>query len=341
MTTDTVLAIFSATKPVTGTAVLQLVETGELDLDAPAREYAPAIGDLRVLEGFGADGEPRLRAPRSEPTTRQLMTHTAGFGYDFFDEDYRRLAEEHGQPGVTTATHASLRTPLLFDPGTRWAYGSGVDWAGQVVEGITGRRLGDVLRERVLEPLGMADTAFTLTEELRGRKATMHRRKGVGDYRPSGFELPADPEVHMGGHGLWSTAADYLRFLRMWLDDGSAPGGQVLRPATVEMATRNHLDPGLLIGPLHSVVPALSDDVEFFPGVPKTWGLTFMVNEEDTATGRPAGALAWAGLANLYFWIDRAHGVAGFWGTQVLPFGDPRCLEGYLAFETAVYDHRS
>ena len=117
MTTDTVFAIFSTTKAITGTAALQLVEEGKLDLDAPAKQYAPALGDVKVIEGFDASGEPQLRAPKRDVTTRMLLTHSAGFGYDFFNTTYNRLAQEKGQPSVVTATKKALMTPLLFDPG--------------------------------------------------------------------------------------------------------------------------------------------------------------------------------------------------------------------------------
>lgn len=208
MTDDTVFAIFSTTKAIAGTAALQLVERGELDLDAPAKEYDPRLGEVEVIEGFGDDGQPRLRAPESDITTRQLLTHTAGFGYDFFNEAYARLATEHGQPSIITASMASLRTPLLFDPGTRWEYGTNMDWAGLVVEGITGKRLGEVITERILNPLGMSDTAFTRTDSMRQRSATMHHRGADGCLTPDhDFALPDDPEVHMGGHGLYSTVA--------------------------------------------------------------------------------------------------------------------------------------
>ena len=148
MTPDTVFAIFSTTKAITGTACLQLVENGRLDLDAPAKTYAPAIGKLQVLEGFDAAGNPKLRPPKRDVTTRMLLLHTAGFAYDFFNEKYNRLAQEHGQPSVITSSKASLNTPLLFDPGDDWEYGSNIDWAGQVVEGITGRRLARSCRSR-------------------------------------------------------------------------------------------------------------------------------------------------------------------------------------------------
>lgn len=338
MTADTVFAAFSTTKAITAVACLQLTEEGRLDLDAPAGRYVPAIDTLPVIEGFDAAGAPRLRPPKRPVTTRMLLLHTAGFGYDIFNATYERLARDHGQPSVTTATRASLRTPLLFDPGEAWEYGSGIDWAGQVVEGITGRRLGEVLRERVFAPLGMEDTAFALTPAMRARAAAMHRRDEGGALSVmEGFELPRDPEIHMGGHGLYATAPDYARFIRMWLNDGRGPGGRVLRPETVAMASRNGLPGDRKIRALPGVIPGLSNEAEFFPGMPKSWALSFMVNDLDAPTGRPAGSLAWAGLANLYYWIDRRNGLGGFWATQILPFADPASYGGYLAFETAVY----
>lgn len=354
-TTDTVCAIFSTTKAVAGTACLQLVEDGTLDLDAPAREYLPRLGAIQVLDGFEADGTPRLRAPRRDVTTRHLLTHTAGFAYDFFNDAYTRLADEQGQPWVVDASWASIETPLLFDPGERWEYGTNIDWAGMVVEAITGRRLGEVMQDRVLGPLGMDDTAFTMSASMQSRQATIHAREDRdGSLVPlDGVTLPQDPEVHMAGHGLYGTASDYAKFIRMWLNDGRADSGEpVLRPETVAMASRNHLPEGMHITMLPGVGatttaksilpvsnPRLSNDAEFFPGMPKTWALTFMINEEEAPTGRTAGSLAWAGLANCYYWIDRQRGLGGYWATQIFPFADPISVGGFLAMETAVYDH--
>ncbi|OCK55262.1 serine hydrolase domain-containing protein [Bradyrhizobium sp. LMTR 3] len=337
MTTDSVFAIFSTTKAITGTAILQLVEQGELDLDAPAKTYAPDIGKLQVIEGFDAKGEPRLRPPKRDVTTRMLMVHTAGFGYDFFSQTYNRLAQEKGQPSVITSSKASLMTPLLFDPGDKWEYGTNLDWCGQIVEAITGKRLGEVFKARIFEPLGMNNTAFELTEAMRGKLAGMHARGADGSLTPMDFELPANPEVHMGGHGLYATVGDYMRFIRMWLNDGAGENGRVLRPETVRMAAQNHLGDKKVTA-LPGVIPSLSNDAEFFPGQSKSWALTFMINDEQAPTGRPAGALGWAGLANLFYWIDRANGFGGFWATQILPFGDPASFVGYLNFETAFYD---
>jgi methyl acetate hydrolase len=338
MTTDTVFAIYSTTKAITGTAVMQCVEEGKLDLDAPAKTYVPDIGKLEVLDGFGADGTPKLRAPKRDITTRMLMLHTAGLGYDFFNASYFRLAQERGQPSVITCSKASLMTPLLFDPGDKWEYGSNIDWCGQVVESIRGKRLGEVMKERIFAPLGMEDIAFSLTPSMRARLAVIHQRGADGSLTPlPDMQLPPDPEVDMGGHGLHASIGEYMKFIRMWLNDGTGPHGRVLKKETVEAAVRNGLQAHQTVTMLPGVIPALSNDAEFFPGLKKSWSYTFMVNDEDAPTGRPAGAIGWAGLPNLFFWIDRKNGFGGYWATQILPFGDPVSFGGYLDFETAAY----
>lgn len=337
MIEDTVFAIFSTTKAITGTTALQCVEDGLLDLDAPAKDYAPALGRLQVLEGFDADGAPRLRAPKSDVTTRQLMLHVGGFGYDFFNDNYRRLAEEHGQPSVVTSTRAAIETPLLFDPGEKWEYGSNIDWVGQVVEGVRGARLGAVMRARVFEPLGMEEIGFTRTPAMKARTAAIHARGADGSLTPLDFALPDAPEIDMGGHGLYATIGEYMKFIRMWLNDGAGPNGRVLRPETVAWAVKNGLEAHQKVGMLPGVIASLSNDAEFFPGLAKGWSYTFMTVEEEAPTGRPAGAIGWAGLANSFYWIDRANGFGGYWATQILPFGDPVSVPGYLDFETAAY----
>ncbi len=337
ITTDDVFAIFSTTKAFTATAALQLVEAGQLDLDAPASDYAPKIGELQVLEGFDDAGNPVQRAPKSVPTTRQLLTHTGGFGYDFFDVNYCKLAEEHGQPSVITATMAALTTPLLFDPGERWQYGTNIDWVGQVVEGITGKRLGAVFAEKIFAPLGIENVSFELRDDFRPRLAEIHARGDDGSLTPMDLELPSPPEVDMGGHGLYGTVGDYMKFIRMWLNDGAGANGWVLAESTVEMAVQNHLG-DLPVTELPGVIPSLSNTAEFFPGQSKSWSLPFMINNEKAPTGRPAGAQGWAGLANLFYWIDRENGFGGYWATQILPFGDPTSFTKYMELETAFYD---
>ncbi|SED87662.1 methyl acetate hydrolase [Pseudomonas frederiksbergensis] len=337
MTTDSVFAMFSTTKAITATAVLQLVEDGRLDLDAPARDYVPMIGELKVLDGFDTDGTPRLRAPKKHITTRMLLLHTAGLGYEFFNENYNRLVQEGRQPSIISGSLAALITPLLFEPGEQWEYGSNMDWAGLVVEAITGKRLGEVMRQRIFEPLGMTDTAFSMSASMIQRRAGMHQREEDGSLTAvEGSLLPEEPEVHMGGHGLFSTVKDYCLFIRAWLNDGQGDHGRILKPETIRFAEKNGLD-NLKIKALPCVIPSISHTAEFFPGMPKSWALSFMINEQDAPTGRPAGSLAWAGLANLFYWIDRKNGIGGFWATQILPFIDPVSTNGYLDFETAAY----
>lgn len=338
MTTDDVFAIFSTTKAIVATAALQLYEAGELDLRAPAGEYAPYLSEVQVLEGFDHAGNQILREPKRPVTAHDLLTHTAGFGYDFFNEQYARLASEHGLPNVTACTMEALRSPLLFDPGSDWEYGSNIDWLGQVVEGITGKRLGEVFAERIFKPLGMTSTSFAPDAGMVSRRAAMHQREPDGTLTPmSDFALPNPPEVDCGGHGLYGTVGDYLKFIRMWLNDGAADSGfQVLRPNTVEFAAQNHLG-DMKIKAFTGVIPTLSNDAEFFPGQPKSWSYSFMVNDEEAPTGRPAGALGWAGLANSYYWIDRQNGLGGYWATQILPFADADSFGGYMNFESAAY----
>src|SRR6476646_7497488 len=338
MTTDSVFAIYSTTKAITGTAALQCVEEGKLELDAPAKNYVPDIGKLEVLDGFDADGKPKLRAPKRDITTRMLMLHTAGLGYDFFNANYLRLAQDHGQPSVITCSKASLMTPLLFYRDDKWEYGSNIDWCGQVVESIRGKRLGEVMKERIFAPLGMEDIAFSLTPSMRERLAAIHQREADRSLTPlPDLQLPADPEVHMGGHGLYASIGEYMKFIRMWLNDGAGPHGRVRKKETVEAAVRNGLQSHQKVVMPPGVIKSLSNDAEFFPGLSKSWSYTFMVNDEDAPTGRPAGAIGWAGLANTFYWIDRKNGFGGYWATQILPFGDPVSFGGYMDLETASY----
>jgi methyl acetate hydrolase len=337
MTPDTVVWIASMTKAITTVAALQQVEAGKLALDAPIAETVPALAEPKVLEGFDAEGAPRLRRARRPVTLRHLLTHTAGFGYDIFNADILCHTERHGLPNIITCRRAALETPLVADPGERWEYGIGIDWAGLAVEAVTGQRLEEVLRERVLGPLGMSDTAFRIGTAQRTRLAAMHARGSDGSLTVIPFEVPQDPEFHMGGGGLYGTAPDYLRFCRMVLNGGTLEGARILAPETVLEMGRNQVG-ALAAGQLKSAMPASSNDADFFPGMVKRWSLAFLINEEDApGGGRTAGSLGWAGLANTFYWIDPKRDLAGVLATQILPFGDPKVLDILFAFERAVY----
>ena len=333
MTTDSVFALFSCTQAITGTVVLQLVEQGLLDLDAPARRYAPEIGKLQVLEGIDDQGGLKLRPPKRDVRTRMLMLHTSGVGYHYFNAALKRLIVERGEPDPRLGTKRGLMAPAAVRSGRVMDVWPWHRLCGRVL----GERLDAVLTARVFEPLGMTDTAFVLTPSMRARRASMHQRGKDGALSPLEFELPEAPEVFMGGGALFGTVPDYMRFLRMWLNDGLGENGRVLKPETVAWAARDHLG-GMKIKRMTSVSRGVTHDAEFFPGLSKSWGLTFMVNDEDAPPGRSAGSIGWAGLANLYYWVDRRNGLAGFWAAQLFPFMDPTALNGFLAFETALYD---
>ena len=338
MTTDTVGWIASMTKALTGAAAMQLVEQDRLDLDSPAASVIPYLGEVGVLEGFDDDGKPRTRPPRRAITLRHLLTHTTGFSYEIWSDAIVRFQEATGTPGIISCENAALTTPLLFDPGDRWDYGINIDWAGKMVEAVSGQSLGGYLQENLLGPLAMNDTAFRITDEMRARLAKIHQRGEDGALEPQmELEIPQDPEFEMGGGGLYGTVGDYLRFIRMILNRGRANGEQVLKPETVDMMSRNQMG-DVRVCELKTAIPPLSHNAEFFPGLPKSWGLSFMINDEEAPTGRSAGSLGWAGLANSFFWIDPTKGIGGAYLTQVLPFIDEKSFPLYTAFERAAYE---
>jgi methyl acetate hydrolase len=340
MTTDTVMYIYSCTKAVTAAAVMQLVESGLLTLEDSAKTYLPELAQIQVLEGFDARGEPQLRAPKTDISVGQLLVHTAGFGYEFFNHELLRYARARQATSAERGTPAPIEPILLFDPGTRWEYGTGLDWAGRIVERVRGDQLGEVLRKHIFEPLDMHDTGFRLSPSMRRRRATIHQRESDGRLNPKPeIGEPAEPQADVGGTGLIATVGDYMKFIRMILCDGETRGeARVLTAESVARMAQNGLG-SLKVRPMPGTIPRLSHDAEFFPGLPKSWGLGWMINDEPAPTGRPAGQLGWAGLANLYYWIDRRNGIGGLWATQILPFFDSVSLPGALEFETAVYDH--
>jgi len=339
MTPDTVAWMASMTKAITGAAAMQQVERGKIGLDAPAKEVIPYLGEVEVLEGFDAAGKPRTRKPRRDITLRHLLTHTAGFSYEIWNADIIAYQTAMGVPGITGCENKALTTPLLFDPGERWDYGINIDWAGKMVEATSGQKLGQYLKDNVLGPLGMDSTAFFITPAMRERLARIHHRGPDGSLAPDmALEIPQQPEFEMGGGGLYGTAGDYAKFVRLMLNQGrSDRGEQVLKPETVALMSKNAMG-DCKVGLLRTAIPPLSNDAEFFPGVEKQWGLSFMINNAPAPTGRSAGSLAWAGLANTYYWIDQAKGVGGVYATQILPFADTKSLPLFHAFEKAVYD---
>lgn len=337
MTIDTLFRIASMTKAITAAGAMQLVEQGKLSLDQPAREVLPLLGEAKVLVGFDDNG-PVMRPPRAEITLRRLLTHTAGFAYEMWNERIARYVKEKQIPPMRSGRLLALTVPLANDPGERWEYGVNIEMVGRLIETASGLDLETYLQKHVLGPLGMRDTSYVVRPEWAGRMAAAHARKADGT-----LEVMTDPpgavekrEFFPGGGGLFSTAPDYLRFLRALMNGGELEGARILKPETVALMGENHIG-ALDVRPLPTQNPQLSCDVDLMPAMVKKWGLSFLINTEAVPGGRSAGSLAWAGLNNTYFWLDPAARIAGVLMTQILPFADPIVLETFDAFERAVY----
>ncbi len=330
MTAETVFWIASCTKAITSVAALQLVERGLLDLDEPLGARLPALASPRVLTGFDTAGAPITRSAMNAITLRHLLTHTSGLAYDFCSVDLDRHLQAigGGLMGVETPD-----IPLLFEPGSGWQYGIGIDWVGKLVEAVSGLSLEAYFDQHILGPLGMTETTFFPGTAQADRRARMHARLPDGSLVATDFAMPATPYFMMGGGGLYSTAGDYLTFLRAILG-GGAP---LLRPEMVTRMNANQIG-DLPAGALKSAQAQLSHDFEPMPGVEKRWGLAFLINQTVGPAGRSAGSLAWAGLSNCYYWADPATGAAGVLFAQVMPFADPAILATFDAFERAVYE---
>lgn len=329
---DSIFRIFSMTKAITSVAAMQLVEQGKLKLDEPASKRLPELGKLEVLEGFDGNGQPRLRAAKKAVTARHLLTHTAGFGYEFTSAEILRYSEVTGLGGMADRRKGVLNSPLLFEPGERWQYGVSTDWLGKLVEVVSGLKLGAYLQKHVFEPLGMTETGFSVPEAKWRRVPKTYARQADGGLMEWKFAEPGPPVFESGGGGLLGTAQDYTKFVQMLL----AGGGPVLKRATVEEMGRNQVG-RIKAGLLKTTMPQYSLDADFHPGHDDRWGLGFLINEKAYEGGRSAGSMAWAGLANTYFWVDRAKGVAGVLMMQMLPFFDGGCVGALREFERGVY----
>jgi methyl acetate hydrolase len=338
MTTDSVFRIASMTKAITAAAAMQLTEQRKLSLDQPAKEILPLLADTNVLLGFDANDIPIMRPPRTQITLRNLLTHTAGFVYDTWNAEMARFTRITDLPAARTGKLEALTAPLNFDPGERWEYGINIDIVGRMVELASGLDLETYMQRYIFRPLGMPDTSFIQRPEWDSRLPTVHARQPDGSLEP----LPQPPaagtqrEFFNGGGGLFSTAPDYLRFLRALMNGGELDGNRILTPETVTLMGQNHMG-ALDVQPLPTQNPRLSNPVDLFPGMSKKWGLSFLINTEPGPAGRSAGSLAWAGLNNTYYWLDPVKKVAGVFMTQTLPFADHTVLEGLDSFERAVY----
>jgi methyl acetate hydrolase len=330
---DSVIWIASMTKAITGAAAMQMVEQGKFGLDTPAADIVPEIARKEVLVSIGADGTVKTRPARKPITLRHLLTHTSGMGYDTWNADIFRYAQAKGP--LEPNSMEMLSTPLLAEPGERWEYSISIDWAGLMVEAVSGIKLDRYMKDNLFDPLQMPDTSFRIGPAMRPRKAAVHVRSAEGGgFTATDHELNQAPKVFMGGGALYSTIGDYLRFTRMIMNEGTLDGVRVLKPETVTLMAQNAMG-DVSCRPLKSQIPARSTDMTFVDGM--KWGLTFMINPQAFEGRRAAGSLSWGGLANSYYWIDPVKKVTGVWATQLLPFYDARAVAAFENFEQAVY----
>jgi CubicO group peptidase (beta-lactamase class C family) len=333
---DTMFRIASMTKALTSVAALQLVEQDRLRLDQAVESVLPEFGALELLEGFDGD-QPRLRPLSRKPTIQHLLTHTSGQAYWFSNPDLLRWHEATNAPDPFTGLRRCLDTPFVAEPGERWEYGVNTAWLGLVVEAVSGQDLEAYLCEHVFAVLGMSDTTFTPSAAQRERLMCIHKRLPDGGLGLSEFEMPAEPELAFGGEGAYSTAGDYMRFLRALLRDGELDGARILQPETVALMFTDHLDGALLPEVMESARPDLTNDVPSLP-FKQGWGCGLHLLLEDVPGMRRAGSGDWAGIFNSYYWVDRTSGIAAAIFTQLLPFFDGRIVETVLLpFEQAVY----
>ena len=337
MTLDSVFRIASMTKPITSVAAMQLVEEGVFDLDTHVSKFIPYFSELQVLEGFHkTTREPLLRPVSAPVTVRHLLTHTAGFGYPFLNTLLNDAVDAGLVADMATGDEGFLRAPLVFDPGERWHYGINTDWLGRLVETVRESTLDRIFAERIFQPLKMKDTDFRLPEMTEPRLATTHSRQQDGSLVESPQKRTEAPSFCSGGGGLFSTASDYIRFLRALMQGGQLDGARILRPETVSLMGQNQIGE-LEAGRMRSVSPVKSNDFDLFPGTVSRFGLGFILNGAPVTGGRASGSLAWAGIYNTYFWVDRSQDVCGVFMTQILPFFDDRIVDLFGEFERAIY----
>jgi CubicO group peptidase (beta-lactamase class C family) len=302
MQKDTIFRIYSMTKPITGVAMMMLYEEGKWRLDDPVARHIPEFAKLKVYTGKNDDGSPKLEDARRSMTMRELMTHTAGLGYVLNPSGPvdKMIIDAHvlnTAAPLQAMIDGLAKIPLLAQPGTRWSYSIAVDVQGYLVEKLSGETLADFLRTRIFEPLGMRDTAFYLPKDKLARLAQVHTGAGatlaVDENRPDPAVAPLGAS---GGGGLFSTAADYVRFCEMLLQGGRLGGVRLLAPRTVEMMRTNHVNPD----PLKTMAPGTG------------WGMGFQVVTDAAAAGDSVsnGTFTWFGIAGTWFWIDPVEDLA-------------------------------
>lgn len=336
MAKDTIFNIASMTKPVTSVAIMMLVDEGKLTLDDDVAKYLPKYKDPVVITNFNAADATYQTRPAKRPiTVRHLLTHTSGIGYGFASPIVAAIQQKAQREKRTVS---ELDMPLLFDPGDSWAYGASTRVLGSLVEAVSGQKLDAFLASRILHPLAMHDTAYSVPAANNGRVVSVATRvDGTLVERPAG---PTNASPVQGDGGLFSTAADYAQFVKMLLNDGRAGSARILSAKSARSMFDNHT--GKVVVPLQkSTNLALSKDFPFGAGE-DNWGLGFELARPKArkANTRAPGSGTWAGIFNTHFWIDRQNKVAAVVMMQLLPFYDDEAMKVLAGVEERIYTRR-
>ena len=331
MARDSIFRLYSQTKPVTGVAVMMLFEEGHFLLTDPISKFLPEFKDMRVYLGE-KDGEIQTE-PARQITIQQLLTHTSGLSYDFFNSPVANMYKEAGVFGAAAQSpHSSLaewtkvlaKQPLVAQPGEQWNYSVGMDVLGRLVEVVSGVPFREFLQQRIFVPLDMQDTDFYVPAEKLGRFTVMYSPdaesgiKAVDGVKTSPYAKL--PKIEMGGSGLVGTVKDYFAFAQMLANRGEYKGRRLLGSKTVEFMMSNHLTPNFPADPLSSLM-------SLAPGSNRYWGvgfgLTGSVVTNSAITGLPVskGTFSWGGAASTEFWVDPKEQIVGIVHTQLIPSG--------------------
>ncbi|KAK4237025.1 beta-lactamase/transpeptidase-like protein [Achaetomium macrosporum] len=343
--TNSITWIASATKLLTTTCLMHLVERGKITLDEDVRPIVPELGQLPILKGFSDDddGEPIL-VPNTRPITlRHLLTHTSGLGVDVADPDLIRWSQHIGRTAnVGSCTIEGWSSPLKFAPGEGWYYGIGPEWAGQVLERVTGQRLGEYMAEHLCKPLGMRDTGFQLnklvTEEKEaGFVPIAERSETTGELTEGRRNMfPAEPECESGGGGLYASAADYAKVMQALLKAVAGEDGGVVGRETAREMLRPQLNETQREW-VKGIVFTFGSAAELPEGTPVDHGIGGLLTMGDVDGKRRKGSLMWSGMCNSRWWIDPQTGIGGVLIVNVIPYGDATVLKLYDELERAVY----
>ncbi len=307
---DTIFRIYSMTKPVTGVAMMILFEEGKWRLDDPVTRYIPEFKNLRVVKSINKDGTMVLEDMKRPPTMREIMSHTAGFGYGLADEhpvdkQYRQK-EGLSASNLKEMIDRTAQIPLMYQPGTSWYYSSAVDIQGYIIEKLSGQTLGQFMQQRIFAPLKMPDTAFYTGAEKANRLSAVYvydrdQQKIIEAKTLFGVDMPdytKPPRNESGGGGLVSTTMDYARFSQMLVNGGELDGVRLLAPATVELMGTNAIPKSVLVNSNGTTAAAFNEAVGF--------GLDFQVVKDARAAGslQGDGSISWGGAAGTWFWVD-------------------------------------